>query len=475
MGGRVKDNYGHWYEPNHVFSKKPEVVEEIKKFSMTKEEVIDIFDYTKWWFPLGPDYKSFSGYHRSSFDENEEWPFYTNSNTSPLVIFDTHPDLPDTQIVRILHHFWKRREKENRYHKYRLDEAGRYYINTRTGEIRSVDFAAHDYHPTEDWRMLPDDKDIYYDTGGYYGSVGLNAVPELAFYFRSMAPRTKPLEVIQRILKEMVEVGGYYKDRPNVLNVHKWIAREAQMDVFIQNSPFEELWDKFPFLREKLYSGYSSWSPYSNIKKNWPYLKVALRHGLGNIIKSSEDFSEYLDFLKLLPEGRRKNPKYTAAPNFLVLHQELIDKHNRKTQRELERKERQRRLEAQVAIERQTILLEEELKEKTEKYKELHGKHLEISWKSDKYQATVLQDVQEFLRLGLEFGNCVYSAGYYEKDTSVILKVQKIKTREVKALIELDINSGSILQCYGPRNSSVPQDIKKFVYNDRTKTQGDNN
>lgn len=92
--------------------------------------------------------------------------------------------------------------------------------------------------------------------------------------------------------------------------------------------------------------------------------------------------------------------------------------------------------------------------------------HLEQVAKEDsvfaqKYSQRKLQDIMDFFKEGEALRHCVYKSEYYKRDDVLVIGA-RVKNKRMET-IELDIKSGTILQCRGKCNQNSPHHQK--IYN----------
>lgn len=178
----------------------------------------------------------------------------------------------------------------------------------------------------------------------------------------------------------------------------------------------------------------------------WNSVKIALRHGFefGGV----KDVETWMDYLHMLSsEGKDiLNPAYICPEDLTKAHDDL----NRIRH---ERWERQR-----AAIERERQVQEEQRMAKLMNEDSEENKHLRehirniINWRVTIGNIVIepLKTIEEFFEEGKEMHHCVFGAGYYKKDSCIILgaKVSGNRTET----IEVSTQNFSIVQCRGKHN-----------------------
>ena len=167
------------------------------------------------------------------------------------------------------------------------------------------------------------------------------------------------------------------------------------------------------------------------LRKYWTSFLVARRHGLHNT-----DWVMWLDYVHDLETLGRDihSPKYLVPADMGVAHGRLI------------KKIQQMRTEAQREKERQEIANAETGYHN--RMKAYFG--IKITTKSG-LTITPLQSVQAFLEEGTAMDHCVYTCGYYKKDTCLILSARDKDGKRVET-IEVNLTDYHVAQSRGVRN-----------------------
>ena len=169
---------------------------------------------------------------------------------------------------------------------------------------------------------------------------------------------------------------------------------------------------------------------------------------------SSDDLTILLDYMDLLKEFGKDPARYNYPDMETVTreHDRLAKKH-------------------QEILGRQ--LLEEKKQKEKEKLAVLASKsrYFGITFGNERMQVIVLSTLEEYQQEGKLQHHCVYSNSYYGKKDSLVLsaRMNDAPGKPVET-IEISLDDGKILQCFGPCNSHTEyhQEILNLV-NDNTK------
>lgn len=199
----------------------------------------------------------------------------------------------------------------------------------------------------------------------------------------------------------------------------------------------------------KMFSMYVR-SPYAIID-DWASVRVAMRHKY-----RISDAGMWLDYIAELKKQGKDilNPHYICPDNLRKAHDEAMRlKRRRAAKYEAERK----RKEAENAAKRADTL--------NAKYRERLGAVLDLKIKSGDVVLRPLQDIMDFFKEGEALSHCVYKNEYYKK-VGVLVIGARVKNKRMET-IELDIKSGTILQCRGKCNKNSPyhQEIYNLMQN----------
>lgn len=197
----------------------------------------------------------------------------------------------------------------------------------------------------------------------------------------------------------------------------------------------------------KMFSMYVHY-PFAIIN-NWASVRVAMRHKY-----RISDAGMWLDYIRGLKEQGKDilNPHYICPDNLRKAHDEVL------------RLRRRRR--AQFEAERKRQLAENAAKRADKlnaQYRERLADVLDIKVKAGDLVLRPLQDIMDFFKEGEALRHCVYSNEYYKKK-DVLIVGARVKGKRMET-IELDVKTGTILQCRGKCNKSSPyhQDIYELM------------
>jgi len=167
-----------------------------------------------------------------------------------------------------------------------------------------------------------------------------------------------------------------------------------------------------------------------NINKMWIPIKIALRNNYK--FRNYAQMNMWLDEMTLVEELGLDihNAKYVCPKNLRkahVLHSNQLDNREKKLAKE-------RDLERAVA--------------NNEKYIKAHKKYLNNTLETKDFIIRPLQSTIEFYEEAQYMHHCLFSAGYYKKDNSLILTVRDKNNKRIETC-EVHIHEREINQCYG--------------------------
>lgn len=179
---------------------------------------------------------------------------------------------------------------------------------------------------------------------------------------------------------------------------------------------FETLWKQGEYKMAKFFK--------SSLPQYWPQIKIVRRQGY-----KITDYTKWRDMVDLLRNVRDINsPKYICPRDLEQAHDRAVML-NRKW-RSLDELERNK-------------VYDKALRKRIAPF-------LGMDIQNDNIQVIVLPSVKAFMDEGDHLGHCVYSCGYYKKETSLILSARdKQKIGKRWETIEVDLTNFTIRQCYG--------------------------
>ena len=179
---------------------------------------------------------------------------------------------------------------------------------------------------------------------------------------------------------------------------------------------FETLWKAGEYEMAKFFK--------KSLPNYWAQIKIARRQGY--VI---EDLTKWRDMIDMLRNLRDINsPKYICPANLERAHERAIVLKNR--QRHLGELERNK-------------IYDKALRQRIAKF-------LDMDIRNEHVQIIVLPNVKAFMDETDHLGHCVYTCGYYKKESSLILSARDIGNVNKRwETIEVDLNNFTILQCYG--------------------------
>lgn len=178
----------------------------------------------------------------------------------------------------------------------------------------------------------------------------------------------------------------------------------------------------------------------------WASYLIAKRHHYH--INNIEMWCDYLMMLSNLGKDIR-NPKNICPQDFIEAHDRagrLID-----AKREKERAERERQYEIERREREQQRLLQE--KENEERFIALKSKFFGLVIKDNELIVKVLESIDEYYEEGKRQNICVFGAGYYRKENTLILSARI--GDEIIETVEVDLQTFKVVQCHGKYNKNT--------------------
>lgn len=178
----------------------------------------------------------------------------------------------------------------------------------------------------------------------------------------------------------------------------------------------------------------------------WASYLIAKRHHYH--INNIEMWCDYLMMLKRLGKDIR-NPKNICPNDFIEAHDHANRLIDVKIAKESAERERQHEVEMRE-LEQQRILKE---KEDEEKFIALKSKFFGLVIEDNELSVKVLESIDEFYEEGKTQNICVFGAGYYRKENSLILSARI--GGEIIETVEVDLRTLQVVQCHGKYNKNT--------------------
>lgn len=178
----------------------------------------------------------------------------------------------------------------------------------------------------------------------------------------------------------------------------------------------------------------------------WASYLIAKRHHYQ--INNIGMWCDYLMMLKNLDKDIR-NPKNICPQDFIEAHDRvnrLID-----AKREKARAERERQYEIERREREQQRLLKE--KENEDKFIALKSKFFGLVITDNELTIKVLESIDEYYEEGRKQDICVFGAGYYRKEDTLILSARI--GDEIIETVEVDLKTLKVVQCHGKYNKDT--------------------
>jgi DNA-directed RNA polymerase subunit RPC12/RpoP len=212
------------------------------------------------------------------------------------------------------------------------------------------------------------------------------------------------------------------------------------LDYMNNDAHFETLWKQGDWEMAKFFS--------TKLYCYWNQIRIARKHGY-----KIENLTEWRDMIDLMRYDATKDinsPKYICPANLHDAHNAVLEEHERRERARRERLRRENdermRREAEEAM-KDAIKCEEEFIKRRQKY---FG--ISIPADNGKFTIVCLKSINEFKEEGSTLNHCVFRAGYYNKEDSLILSARDKDNRPIETL-EIDLCSFNIRQCYGDHDT----------------------
>lgn len=183
---------------------------------------------------------------------------------------------------------------------------------------------------------------------------------------------------------------------------------------------------QYSLLEYYLYGSYRS-----RVERYWKSICICQRKGYK--VKDASLWLDYLDCLDYL--GKDLRNAYYVCPKNLREEHDIYVKKRRRRQEQKTKEERRQKLEAQEAVYQQSD----------------KSVFFGLSFERGHLVVAVLSSVKAIMEEGDKLHHCVYTNEYYAKPNSLLLSASLDGVSI--ATIELSLESWSVIQCRGERNS----------------------
>ena len=178
----------------------------------------------------------------------------------------------------------------------------------------------------------------------------------------------------------------------------------------------------------------------------WASYLIAKRHHYQ--INNIGMWCDYLMMLKNLGKDIR-NPKNICPQDFIEAH----DRANRMIDAKRDKAIAERMRQAEIAQrerEQQQLLQE---KEREEEFKALKSKFFGLVISDNEICVKVLESIEEYYEEGTKQDICVFGAGYYRKENTLILSARI--DGQIVETVEVDLRTLKVVQCHGKYNKDT--------------------
>ena len=154
--------------------------------------------------------------------------------------------------------------------------------------------------------------------------------------------------------------------------------------------------------------------------------KICSRHGY--IIENAIMWTDYVQMLEELGLDTH-NPHYLCPADLKQAHDWAVDRIRK----------------------RDEAMILEDLRSEESDYEDSHGRFFGLAFGDGMVEAHVIGSVREMKQEGDTMHHCVYSAGYYKRDNSLILSVRDKENNRLET-VEVDLATMSVAQSRGKFN-----------------------
>ena len=183
-----------------------------------------------------------------------------------------------------------------------------------------------------------------------------------------------------------------------------------------------------------------------NADELWASYLIAKRHHYA--INNLSMWCDYLRMLQTLGQDLR-NPKNICPQDFIEAH----DRANRMIDAKRDKAIAERMRQAEIAQrerEQQQLLQE---KEREEEFKALKSKFFGLVISDNEICVKVLESIEEYYEEGKKQDICVFGAGYYRKENTLILSARI--DGQIVETVEVDLRTLKVVQCHGKYNKDT--------------------
>ncbi len=163
--------------------------------------------------------------------------------------------------------------------------------------------------------------------------------------------------------------------------------------------------------------------------------EIRICHRNHYIVHDGRMWCDYIRMCRRLNIDTR-NPKFACPKNLKAAHDAVVERINRNRKKEEAERKRKEAIEWEA------------------KYREAKGKFFGICFGNDNLVITVIQSVADIAEEGEAMHHCVFAAGYYKKNDSLILTARDKAGKRIET-IELSLKTFQVLQSRGVCNKNT--------------------
>lgn len=212
-----------------------------------------------------------------------------------------------------------------------------------------------------------------------------------------------------------------YQNMISMTNAMQWLLTSPTAEMLVKTGQL----DLFLYMVRNNNKGLQPWLH---------SIRIANRNGY--IV---EDAQMWLDMLNMAADIGldTHNPQVVCPDNLNAAHDAILKRYTRKREKQRKQKEI------------------EDAKLWEAKYRETKGKFFGISFGNEDIIITVVQSVADIAEEGKVMHHCVYAAGYYKKEHSLILSAKDTQGNRLET-IEVNLNTFTIAQSRAKFNKTSP-------------------